>query len=52
MTPRSANDTITFVKEIENLKTLSHPGTVLVSAAAIDNALQKLLLCKMRNLSN
>jgi hypothetical protein len=52
MTPRSSNDTITFVKEIENLKTLSHPGTVLVSAAAIDNALQKLLLCKMRNLSN
>jgi len=42
----------TFEKEIEKLKTLSHSGTVLVSAAAIDNALQQLLLCKMRSLSN
>jgi DNA-binding MltR family transcriptional regulator len=37
---------------IRELRTKSQAGTVLVSAAVIDDSLQKLLLTKMRTLSN
>jgi hypothetical protein len=37
---------------IRELRTKSQPGTVLVSAAVVEDQLQRLLLTKMRTLSN